>query len=77
MDFFSPITALAIDFLLNPGPILPSLDDVTALFTAAPAVERHAPAPMPSIESLLALPSGFRAPGYEALTFSHKSIAGN
>lgn len=53
--------------ILLPGPILPSFDDVVALVTP-PAVEQHAAAPAPSLESLLATPSGFRAPGYEALT---------
>lgn len=69
MDFlFSPLAGLVTSFLLQgSGPILPSFDDVVALVTP-PAVEQHAAAPASSIESLLALPNGFRAPGYEALT---------
>lgn len=69
------------DMLLNfaatlvflPGPVLPSLDDVVALVTP-PAVEQAAtPAPLPSVDSLLALPDGFRAPGYQALSIQRGS----
>jgi hypothetical protein len=70
MDFlFSPLAGLVASTILLPGPILPSFDDVVALVTP-PAVEQpvSAPATKPSIDSLLTLPSGFRAPGYEALT---------
>jgi hypothetical protein len=59
----------AASLILLPGPILPSIDDVVSL-VSPPAVERQvsAPAPLPSVDSLLALPAGFRAPGHEALS---------
>jgi hypothetical protein len=63
----------AWSLVLLPGPILPSVDDVVALVTP-PAVERAAaPAALPSVDSVLALPSGFRAPGYEALSIQRRS----
>lgn len=64
------------DAVLNPGP---TLADVSALFTAGASVlapPASAPAPAMSIDTLLALPNGFRAAGYEALTIT-KSLAGN
>jgi hypothetical protein len=69
MDFlFSPLSGLVTAFLLQgSGPILPTAADVSALFSGG-APEQPAAAPASSIESLLALPNGFRAPGYEALT---------
>jgi hypothetical protein len=74
MDFlFSPLSGLVTAFLLQgSGPILP---DVSALFASAPVVEQRAAEPVaaPSIDRLLALPNGFRAPGYEALTISRNS----
>lgn len=66
----------AATLILLPGPILPTAADVSALFAGgAPAIEQAAPAPALSTETLLALPSGFRAPGFEALSFSR--TAGN
>jgi hypothetical protein len=71
MDFFSPLANLAAALLIGPNPIWHDLPDVSGLLASStpPAVEQRAaePAP-PSIDSLLALPSGFRAPGSEALT---------
>jgi hypothetical protein len=64
--------------VLLPGPILPSADDVAALFAGgAPAIEQPAASPplAVSVDTLLRLPSGFRAPGFEALSFSR--TAGN
>lgn len=58
----------ATSLILLPGPVLP---DVSGLFAASPpAVEQTVSAPGPSIDRLLSMPSGFRAPGYEALTIS-------
>jgi hypothetical protein len=56
--------------VLLPGPILPTAADVSALFAGgAPAIEQPAASPPPavSVDTLLALPSGFRAPGFEGL----------
>jgi hypothetical protein len=74
MDFlFSPLSGLVTAFLLQgSGPILP---DVSAMFAASPVVEQRAAEPVaaPSIDRLLALPSGFRAQGYESLIISRNS----
>jgi len=59
---------LAATLVFLPGPVLPSLDDVVALVTPPAAERAAAPAALPSVDALLALPSGFRAPGFEALT---------
>lgn len=67
---------LLFDTVLNPGA---TLADVSAMFNAAASViapPASAPAPAMSIDALLALPNGFRAAGYEALTIT-KSLAGN
>lgn len=65
--------------VLGPVPIWQDVPDVGALFaSSSPAVEQQAAAPVtpPSIDSLLALPSGFRAPGYEALS-SLRTVGGD
>ena len=62
----------------------PILPDVSGVFAANAGTsltleQRFSdPATMPSIETLLAMPSGFRAAGYDALTISSsKSTAGD
>jgi hypothetical protein len=82
MDFFfSPVAGLASALILGPGPILPDLSDVFAadVGTSLTVEQRFSdPTTMPSIETLLAMPSGFRAAGYDALTISSsKSTAGD
>lgn len=70
----------AATLILLPGPVLPSADDVAALFAGgAPAIEQPAASPplAVSVDTLLRLPSGFRAPGFEAITFTSSSKAGN
>ena len=82
MNFlFSPVAGLASALILGPSPILPDLGDVFAVNagTSLTLEQRFSdPATMPSIETLLAMPSGFHAAGYDALTISSsKSTAGN
>ena len=82
MDFlFSPVAGLASALILGPGPILPDLSDVFAadVGTSLTVEQRFSdPTTMPSIETLFAMASGFRAAGYDALTVSSsKSTAGN
>jgi hypothetical protein len=59
--------------LLGPGPILPTANDFSG-WTTQP-VEQHVtvPAPLPGIENILALPSGFRLAGYGGLTMARKA----
>jgi hypothetical protein len=81
MDIFSPVVGLATSLILLPGPILPDVSGVFAANagTSLTLEQRFSdPATMPSIETLLAMPSGFRAAGYDALTISSsKSTAGD
>ena len=67
------LTNFVWSLVLLPGPVLP---DVSGLFAAStPAAEHRAAEPVmaPSIDRVLAMPNGFRAPGYEALSFSRKA----
>jgi hypothetical protein len=81
MDIFSPVVGLATSLFLLPGPILPDVSGVFAANagTSLTLEQRFSdPATMPSIETLLAMPSGFHTAGYDALTISSsKSTAGN
>ena len=82
MDFlFSPVAGLASALILGTGPILPDLSDMFAANagTSLTLEQRFSdPATMPSIETLLTMPSGLRAAGYDVLTISSsKSTAGN
>jgi hypothetical protein len=81
MDIFSPVVGLATSLILLPSPILPNGSDVFAANdgTSLTLEQRFSdPATMPSIETLLTMPSGLRAAGYDVLTISSsKSTAGN
>jgi hypothetical protein len=81
MDFFSPLAGALGTLIFLPGPILPDLSDVFAANagTSLTLEQRFSdPATMPSFETLLAMPSGFRTAGYDALTISSsKSTAGD
>jgi hypothetical protein len=75
-SLFSSLAGLVASLILLPGPLLPDVSGLSAA-DAGPRLTLEQrffdPATMPDFETLLTLPTGFRAAGFDAMILSRNS----